>query len=585
MSELPEDTVLSDTSEPIIGNIGLCMSGGGYRAAAFHLGTLDYIDKLALSKNLSAISTVSGGTFTGTKYVISLVEKQPFDKFFSEYYFALKSTNLLAEGLEELAARKNNVVSGRQDLIVSMAQVYSETLFCKKDASGNPSTPYYFDTILNGEQPIGDVMLNATDFRSGIAFRFQCSADKHATIGNFYNNIDARDAAKIRLADIVAASSCFPGGFEPLSFPYDFSWQGGEIPERVSFAFPTERSATDAADPRGPVPLMDGGVYDNQGLESLLLADERNNHNLDLVVISDVDKPSLELYEMPEPSNYGGISLGTVSKLGLGFFWLCLGTLITIAAYAWQDFSNHGLPIGRGIFLYLLPFCLTAIAALCVYYIHAFIRDDVLPQIPLIGDRAWKSLKQLTTGQVRSMLRLRVTSLLALTTSVFMKRIRSLVYQLAYGDGREIYNGKRLSNLIYSLSPAKTRNEPIKGMGQPSELLNKVACTAFNQPTTLWFDAAYQQPCLIASGQASMCYNMLKLFAVRYGPDPSQYDPKVVAMWQKLEADWQAFNHDPFFLLKNSVKEDWSSIIQDIEHKKVDWGMFEGKIPTLSVAK
>jgi predicted acylesterase/phospholipase RssA len=585
MSELPQDGVLKDMSAPLIGDIGLCMSGGGYRAAAFHLGTLAYIEKLALGKNLSAISTVSGGTFTGTKYIISLVEKQSFSHFFSEYYYALKNTHLLAEGLEALAAQKNDVASGRQDLIVSMAQVYSETLFCKKDASGNPSTPYYFDTILNGEQPIGDVMLNATDFRSGIAFRFQRSADKHATIGNFYNNIDSRDAAKIRLADIVAASSCFPGGFEPLSFPYDFTWQGGEIPERVTFAFPTERSATDAADPRGPVPLMDGGVYDNQGLESLLLADERNNHNLDLVIISDVDKPSLELYEMPEPCNYGGISLGTLGKLGLGFFWLCLGTLVTIAAYAWQDFSNDGLPLGRGLFLYLLPFCLTAIAALCVYFIRTVMREDVLPQIPLIGDRAWKYLKQLTTGQVRNMLRLRVTSLLALTTSVFMKRIRSLVYQLAYGDGREIYNGKRLSNLIYSLSPAKTRNEPIKGMGKPSELLDKVACVAFNQPTTLWFDSAYQQPCLIASGQASMCYNMLKLFAVRYGSDPAKYDAQVTAMWQKLDADWHAFNTDPFFLLKDSVKENWSNILQEIQDKKGDWGMFEGKIPTLSVAK
>jgi hypothetical protein len=29
-------------SIPLFGDIGLCMSGGGYRAAAFHLGTLAY---------------------------------------------------------------------------------------------------------------------------------------------------------------------------------------------------------------------------------------------------------------------------------------------------------------------------------------------------------------------------------------------------------------------------------------------------------------------------------------------------------------------------------------------------------------
>lgn len=580
MSKLQESDVVDDNSAPLIGDIGLCMSGGGYRAAAFHLGTLDYLEKLQLTKNLSAISTVSGGTFTGAKYVISLVEKQRFDCFFSEYYDGLKCTHLVAEGLAQLASRKDNVASGRQDLIVSMAQVYSETLFCKKDSS----TPYYFDTILNGEQPIGDVMFNATDFRSGIAFRFQRSADNHATIGNFYNNIDARDAAKIRIADIVAASSCFPGGFEPFSFPYDFTWQGGEVPERVACAFPAIRCYKDPADPRGPVPLMDGGVYDNQGLESLLLANERNDNKLDLVVISDVDQPSLELYEIPKPAPNSGISLGTLGKLGVGFFWLCIATLITIIAYAWQDLNNAGLPVVRAIFLYVIPFSLTAIAALTVYYIRTIIRNDVLPHIPSIGERAWESLKRLTTGQVRNMLQLRITSLLALTSSVFMKRIRSLVYKLAYGKGREVYNDKRLSNLIYSLSPAKTQNEPINGMCKPTIILDKVACVAFNQPTTLWFDAKYQQPCLIASGQASMCYNMLKLFAVRYGPDPTKYDVKVAAMWQTLNDDWLKFNNDPFYLLKCLVKEDWKLIGEEIDATKFDWGMFEDKIKAIEKA-
>lgn len=575
----------SEADSNSIGSIGLCMSGGGYRAAAFHLGTLDYLEQLSLREHISAISTVSGGTFTGTKYVISLVEKQSFNGFFSEYYSALKSTNLLAAGLDGLAAQENKVSSGRQDLIVSMAQVYADTLFCKKDDAGNPSTPYYFDTILNGEQPIGDVMLNATDFRSGIAFRFQRSADKHATIGNFYNNIDSRDASKIRLADIVAASSCFPGGFEPLSFPYDFTWQTGEVPERVAFTFPTQRSEDDADDPRGPVALMDGGVYDNQGLESLLLADERNDEKLDLIIISDVDKPSIELYEMPKPAPYGGMSLGTISKLGLVFFWLCITTLITISAYAWQDFNNNGLPIGRGVFLYFLPFCLTAVAAACLYYIRTIVRDDVLPHIPLIGDEAWNSLKKLTSGQLRNMLQLRISSLLALTTSVFMKRIRSLVYKLAYSGGTDIYNGKRLSNLIYSLSPAKTYHPPINGMAKPSKLLDMIACVAFNQPTTLWFDAKYQQPCLIASGQASMCYNMLKLLAVRYGPDPQQYESNIKPLWQKLDSDWQAFNHDPFFALKQKVQEDWQEVVKQASEVECDWGMFSGKIPTLSVAR
>jgi hypothetical protein len=192
-----------------------------------------------------------------------LVEGQGFSTFFDGYYQSLKMSNLVADGLQELSERDIQVNSGRQDLIVSMAQVYADTLFCKTDSKGKQCEPYYFDTLLNGEQPIKDLIFNATDFRSGIAFRFQRSDNTQALIGNFYNHIDKADAAKIRLADIVAASSCFPGGFEPLSFPYDFSWQDGEIPIKVREAFPFDRRDDDSANPQGPVGLMDGNVFDN----------------------------------------------------------------------------------------------------------------------------------------------------------------------------------------------------------------------------------------------------------------------------------------------------------------------------------
>ena len=54
-------------------SIGICLSGGGYRAAAFHLGALAYLDHAGLATKLRAISTVSGGTFTGARYALSCV--------------------------------------------------------------------------------------------------------------------------------------------------------------------------------------------------------------------------------------------------------------------------------------------------------------------------------------------------------------------------------------------------------------------------------------------------------------------------------------------------------------------------------
>src|SRR5207247_438457 len=52
------------------GDIALSLSGGGYRAAAFHLGTLDLLHRLQLLRDVTMLSTVSGGTFTGAYYAL-----------------------------------------------------------------------------------------------------------------------------------------------------------------------------------------------------------------------------------------------------------------------------------------------------------------------------------------------------------------------------------------------------------------------------------------------------------------------------------------------------------------------------------
>lgn len=62
-------------------SIGLCLSGGGFRAAAFHLGTLHYLNRVRLLDRVQRLSTVSGGTFVGTKYTLSRVQNQSFEAF------------------------------------------------------------------------------------------------------------------------------------------------------------------------------------------------------------------------------------------------------------------------------------------------------------------------------------------------------------------------------------------------------------------------------------------------------------------------------------------------------------------------
>ncbi|UCF77214.1 MAG: patatin-like phospholipase family protein, partial [Betaproteobacteria bacterium] len=45
--------------------IGLALSGGGFRAAAFHLGVFKKLKALGLLENISLLSCVSGGSIAG----------------------------------------------------------------------------------------------------------------------------------------------------------------------------------------------------------------------------------------------------------------------------------------------------------------------------------------------------------------------------------------------------------------------------------------------------------------------------------------------------------------------------------------
>ena len=67
---MPDSTVLApvhdhpgDPQQPIDG-MALCMSGGGYRAMVFHLGSLWRLNELGLLHKLDQISSVSGGSIT-----------------------------------------------------------------------------------------------------------------------------------------------------------------------------------------------------------------------------------------------------------------------------------------------------------------------------------------------------------------------------------------------------------------------------------------------------------------------------------------------------------------------------------------
>ncbi len=521
----------SPPPSPLTGSIGLAMSGGGFRASAFHLGALDELQHLGRLPALRALSTVSGGTFTGARWVLSLVRRQAFEDFFRIFYGELRDVDLVARGLDKLGRRSARVPSGRADLIVALAEVYSETFFAHEGG------PWTFAEILGADLPVETVVFNATEFRNGLAFRFQRSAT--GRIGNAAIQVPRDAAAQLRVADIVAASSCFPGGFEPLAFPQDFSWPGGTIPPGLTggpFA--------------QPVPLMDGGVYDNQGTESLLLADGRGAETLGQLIISDVDQQSDDLFPFPAARSVGllgHLRLRTVATLTWTLMAACAVTVASLAIELWRD----GLRWPLGIFSRVLPMLLALAVAYGLWVLRREVRERALEVIPQVGQAAWRDFRRITVDQLVDMLWLRLRSLVTLTASIFMKRIRGLGYRQLYQD--DAYRTRRVSNLVYHLGSSQPFAAILAGLvDPPSAALRRVADEAAAMPTALWFqpEKPWQLPCLVAAGQATLCYNLMKQAVRVHGGDPAAFPPEVAAAWARLTADWEALRADPYARLR-----------------------------------
>jgi len=522
------------TTDPFSAPIGITLSGGGYRAAAFHLGALSYLRDLeaaGLLPRIAMISTVSGGTFTGMKYVLSQAVGQSFDEFFCEFYHFLNGTHLLKSALKRLSRGDLGATRKRRDVIVALAEVYSRTFLADKNGQ-----PYRFKTVLDATIPVKEAAFNATEFRTGVAFRFQRSASPATRIGNGYLSIPRDEAGQIRLGDIVAASSCFPGGFEPLAFPDDFDWPGVEVPPAIRTLF----------DP--PVALMDGGVYDNQGVDSLLLANNRSAGALGLFIISDVDQAPLNLYTFP-----GDLRLGPLGRLTLGtlntitWLWMvaCAMTVLVVGAQwlrsgriaAWDFFSN-GVPI------------MLAGATAGLIWAGRHVAQRVARSVPTTEGAAWDDFRKLRLSQAATLLSLRLTSLLALTSSVFMRRIRQLVFGLIYGQGQ--YEDRRVSNLIYSLQRAW--KQPAESVQPPSAALLKAIDIANAMPTTLWFNGPDELPSLVACGQATLCHSLMKWVVRRFGAEPVRHaDQRVAALWRQLDVDWRQLNEEPFANLRRRL--------------------------------
>ena len=239
MGDRPVELIPGDEldKEPEEGT-GLCLSGGGYRAMVFHLGSLWRLYEARLLGGVKRISSVSGGSITAGVLGLNWhkLSFEPSDirrDFVPEVVAPVR--RLAGETIDAESIILGIVLPGRVSDRVAAA--YDEHLFDGATLQDLPDEPRF--------------VINATNVQSGAIWRFMKPYMRDYRVGEVRS-------PRLPLARAVAASSAFPPVLSPVEMRLDptmFTPGSGQDLQRPPFTT--------------KVILTDGGVYDNLGLETV----------------------------------------------------------------------------------------------------------------------------------------------------------------------------------------------------------------------------------------------------------------------------------------------------------------------------
>ncbi len=220
--------------------LGLCLSGGGYRASLFHLGGLRRLNELNLLGKLQTISSVSGGSIVAAHIatVIPWPLSTPlndWDERVAQPLLSFTRKNIRTAPILKRLLPWNWLRSSTA--VEAIAAIYEKQLT---------------DLRLRQLPVRPNFVLCSTDMAFGDNWVFE-----RDRMGGYLPGYIEPVPPDWPLARSVAASSCFPPIFNPLPvrFPPG-AFTGGKLPPG------SERDG-----PLADLRLTDGGVYDNLGLE------------------------------------------------------------------------------------------------------------------------------------------------------------------------------------------------------------------------------------------------------------------------------------------------------------------------------
>ncbi|HWY11927.1 MAG TPA: patatin-like phospholipase family protein [Bacteroidia bacterium] len=556
-------------------NIAISLSGGGFRATAFHLGILTYLSAkqfngINLLERTRILSTVSAGTFTGVKYVTTLKKGGTISDFYKSMYTFMNDFDLVTEALRYLADDANWKDKKHRSLINAFAYIFN-----KEFESENFG-------LLWKEKPdihLKEISFNATEFNYALPFYFKKTEVDETGIGNIKIRIPIEVAKEIRFSDIIAASCCFPFWFEPINFPDDFTYKGAEKLNDPSL-LPTH--VYDGDKISYPVGLMDGSINDNQGVTSVIEAEERmrrytenekefrsdDDKSVDLYIISDASPPRMESYKRNTENKVRVV--GSWNFESLKYYGLTSALIGVIAMVSAFLVSSKTLTIALSVFG-TLDILIAFVLLLFSVGLTRLTRKIGFPEFIIQRLLYFNNLK---LGPVYNMLINRRNSVKKLISDVFIKHMRWFSYERVYGDPQ--WKTRLIMNAAFELTDEEVEKRKrkysklSKELSEPGADIILAATEASAVDTTLWFTQKELEGnrnklnTLIACGQFTMCFNLLEYFEKfihneNYIEDFNAYDEITKNALDQLHTalleDWQNFKKNPYWMVNELNKQ------------------------------
>jgi NTE family protein len=282
--------------------LGLALSGGGYRAAAYHLGTLKKLHELRILGRVNVLSTISGGSITGAAYALHAGDYLTFHEAMRHKLLTCNTIgavlrtpriflplalilSILVGLIYLLFTPWAWTVVFVLPLLVFLLLRFQFRFLPISDAIEKAYDNFFFHrrTLPELKGPL--MAIGSSNLQTGRPFTFSADRMSDSTYAYYQPPIYFKTAG-FPVARAVMASSCVPFAFTPISIAREFYQNPADDGRPVDDL--TDGDVYHHEPIRIEPRLIDGGVYDNQGLQKLTQPQSR--YECQTIIISDAGR-------------------------------------------------------------------------------------------------------------------------------------------------------------------------------------------------------------------------------------------------------------------------------------------------------